>query len=173
MLKYLSNKTKRIALMEKELEKKLEVKISRKGREITIEGSPEKEYFAEKVIQAIDFGFELNDALMLTDEEYLFEVINIKDHTKKDDLERVRGRIIGTQRKTLDTLTSLTDCEFQLKDNKVAIIGPFERVESAQEAIINLIKGTKQANVYARLEKQQPKPIIDLGLKKDFSKTKI
>ncbi|MEK6895197.1 MAG: hypothetical protein AABX48_01630 [Nanoarchaeota archaeon] len=170
MIKIIAEKPKRILLLEKQLESELKVKISNKGREFSLDGTPEREYFAEKIILAIDFGFEHSDAMLLNDEDFLFEVLNIKDYTKKDNLERIRGRIIGTERKTLDTLEQLTDCFFQLRNNQVAIIGPSERIKYAQEAIINLVKGTKQANVYARLEKHRPEPILDLGLKEKFKK---
>ena len=38
----------------------------------------------------------------------LFEIINIKDYSKNKNLERIRGRLIGTQGKALKTLTDLT-----------------------------------------------------------------
>ncbi len=168
MLKFIADKPRRIALMQQELEKKLSVKISKNGREFSLSGEAEDEYFAEKVLSAVDFGFELSDALILMDEEYLLEIVNIKSYTKRNDLERIRARIIGTERKTMDTLEQLTECKFQLKDNQVAILGPVERIKFAEEAVINLVKGSKQANVYARLEKNQPEPIVDLGLKEKF-----
>jgi ribosomal RNA assembly protein len=161
----LSEKLPRILKNKKKLEKELKIKISNRGKEITIEGEPENEYLAEKVIDALDFGFPFSDALSIIREDATFEIINIKDHTNRNDLKRVKGRIIGTKGKTLSTLCQLTKCAFELKDNEVGIIGPPEFIEHAQESIISIIKGAKQSNVYSHLEKNQPKPIIDLGLK--------
>jgi rRNA processing protein Krr1/Pno1 len=95
----------------------------------------------------------------------MFEIINIKDHTTRKDLGRVRARIIGKSGKTLKTLNTLTQCYFEVKDNCVGIIGDPEYIKNAQEAVIYLIKGSKQSNVYSFLEKHQVKPVFDLGLK--------
>ena len=163
----ISDKLARILKAKKQLEKELEIKISNRGKEVKIQGSPEKEYIAEKVIDALNFGFELNTALMIKQEDYLFEVLPIKEYTKRHDLERIKARIIGTKGKTINTLRQLTKCGFEIKDNEVAIIGDSEFIQNAQQAIISLIQGSKQANVYSYLEKHKPEPILDLGLKKE------
>ncbi len=166
MKRFVIDKLSRIAKMKKQLEKELAIKISNKGKELEIEGTPEDEYLAEKVIDAVDFGFPIGIALLIKEEDFLLEVINIKNYTKKVDLEKIRARIIGTQRKTLNTIEQLTKCFFQVKGNEVAIIGDAEYMYNAQQAIISLIRGSKQANVYAYLEKHQVAPVFDLGLKK-------
>ena len=158
-------KVPRIIKNKKKLEEKLNVKIKNRGKEVTIEGKPEDEYIAEKVIDALSFGFPFSIALLIKDEDNIFEIINIKDYTKRKDLERIRARIIGKKGKTLGTLHQLTKCNFELKDNHVGIIGYPEYIENAQEAVISLIHGAKQANVYSHLEKHQVKPVVDLGLK--------
>ncbi len=165
MKKILCEKLLRIIKARKKLEEKLHVKITNRGKEVFIKGKPENEYLAEKVIDALNFGFPFSIALLIKEKDFIFEIMNIKDYTKRKDLERVRGRIIGTKGKTFQTLCQLTKCYFELKDNYVGIIGPVEYLENAQEAIISIIKGAKQSNVYSLLEKNQIKSIIDLGLK--------
>lgn len=158
-------KVPRIIKNKKKLEEELNIKIKNRGKEVVIEGTPENEYVAEKVIDALNFGFPFSTALLIKKEENLFEIINIKDHTKRRDLKRIRARIIGKKGKTLGTLHQLTKCHFELKDNYVGIIGDPEYMENAQEAIISIIHGSKHANVYSNLEKHQIKPVVDLGLK--------
>lgn len=160
----LKNSTNIIKNKEK-LEKVLNVKITNRGKEITIKGEPEEEYFTEKIIDALDFGFPLSTAILIKRVGFIFEILNIKDYTKRKDLERIRARIIGTKGKTLKTLCQLTKCHFELKDNNVGIIGPPEYIKNAHDAIVSLIKGTKQSNVYTFLEKNQVKDEVDLGLK--------
>lgn len=160
-----SEKLPRILKSKKKLETTLNVKISNRGKEVSIAGEPEDEYTAEKVIDAINFGFPISDALTIKNEDSLFEVISIKSHTKRKDLERIRARIIGTEGKTLKTLCTLTKCFFELKNNEVGIIGSPEHIKNAQEAVISIIKGSKQTNVYSFLEKHQVGPVLDLGLK--------
>lgn len=161
----ISEKLPRIIKNKEILEKVLNVKITNRGKEITIKGEPEEEYITEKVIDALDFGFPLSTAILIKKEDFIFERLNIKDYTKRKDLERIRARIIGAKGKTLKTLCILTKCYFELKDNNVGIIGSPERIENAQEAIVSLIKGAKQSNVYNFLEKNQVKEDVDLGLK--------
>lgn len=165
MKEFICDKSPRIAKNKIKLEKKLDIKIKNKGKEIEIQGKPEDEYIAEKVIEALELGFPFSVALMIKEQDYKFEFLNIKDYTKRKDLKIIRARIIGKNGRTLKTLGTLTRCFFELKDNKVGIIGDPEQISNAREAIISLIRGSKQANVYSYLEKHQTKPIYDFGLK--------
>ncbi len=165
MKKIISEKLPRIIKNRKKLEDALNVKITNRGKEVFIEGDSLEEYVAEKVLDALELGFPLEIALLIKEEDAILEVINIKDYTKRKDLASIRARIIGKEGKTLRTLTNLTNCNFEVKDNLVGIIGDAEDIETAQNALISLIQGSKQANVYGYLEKHQSKAIIDLGLK--------
>lgn len=155
----------RILKNRKKLEENLNIKLANRGKEISIDGNPEEEYIAEKVIDALNFGFPFSAAILVKEEDCLFEILNIKDYTNRKDLERIRARIIGKSGKTKKTLCRLTKCNFEIRDNRVGIIGPSEYIENAQDGIIFIIRGAKQANVYAYLEKHQVKPVLDLGLK--------
>ena len=166
MKKIISEKLPRILKNKKKLEKKLNIEITNRGKEVFFEGKAEDEYVAEKVIDALEFGFPYSTAMLILDEDFVFEILNIKDYTKRKDLNRIRARIIGKAGKTLKTLSDLTKCNFELKDNQVGILGDPEYIKNAQEAIIQIIQGSKHSNVYSYLEKHQIKPIEDLGLKK-------
>jgi ribosomal RNA assembly protein len=168
MEKIYSEKLPRILKHKKKLEKSLGIKISNRGKEVFVEGAPIKEYFATLVIDALNFGFSLERALLLKNEEFVFEILNIKDYTRKRNMERIRGRIIGKDGRTLKTLENLTSCFFELNDNRMGIIGNIEKIENAQTAVISLVRGSKQSNVYNYLEKHQIKKIYDLGLKEEF-----
>ena len=106
----LSEKLPRILKNKKRLEEKLNVKITNRGKEVSIRGKPSDEYIAEKVIDALNFGFPFSVAILIKEEDFIFEIINIKDYTKRHDLETVRARIIGKKGKTLKTLCGLTKC---------------------------------------------------------------
>lgn len=171
MKKLLIERDEKITKNKMHLQKELNVKISVKGKEVSIEGNPEDEYYAEKVFDAINLGFPIETALLIREDEYLFEILNIKDYTKRRDLERIRGRIIGAKGKTLKVLSDLTKCFFEIKGNEVGIIGDAEHIKNAQEGVISLIRGAKQAKVYNYLEKHKVQPIFDLGLKEKKSKS--
>lgn len=162
----LLDETKTLKKFAKKLEAELDVKLKINKNEVSIEGKAEDEFLAEKIIDALDFGFPIDAALLISKEEFLFEILNIKDYTKKKDLKTIRARIIGREGKTLKTLATLTECFFEIKENSVGIIGSPESIETAQNAIISIIQGSKQANVYGYLEQHKVQPIMDLGLKK-------
>jgi KH domain-containing protein len=154
------------------LQEILDVKITNRGKEIFIDGLPLEEYEAEKVIDAINFGFDVDIALSIKEKELALEILNIKNFTKRTNLGTVRARIIGTKGKTLKTLMELTDCFFVVRNNEVGIIGSPERMKIAQTATTSLIQGSKQASVYKYLEKHQIKPVLDLGLKEKKARKK-
>ena len=102
----------------------------------------------------------------MTSEDYMLESISIKSISKRKNISQIKARIIGTKGKTLKLLSELSECHIALHNNIVSIIGTFEKIKIAESAIKNLIKGSKQANVYFYLEKHK-KNIIpeDLGIK--------
>lgn len=158
-------KIARIIKNRKRLENALNVKITNRGKEVTIDGSPEQEYEAAQTIEALNFGFPYKDAISIPEEGLLLEIINIKDYTGKSNMERVRGRVIGKGGKALKTLSTLTECAIEMVDNKIGIIGSPENIKRATEAIIIIIKGGKHSAAYNELEHNFPKPVYDLGLR--------
>ena len=165
MEKIYSEKIQKILCHKSRLEKSLNVKITNRGREVSIKGSPEDEYYAEKVIEALNLGFRFDTAILIKDEDFNFEILNIKDYTNRKDLDRIRARIIGTGGKTLKVLHDLTDCFLMMEENKIGVIGHSENIKNAEEAIKLIVQGSKQSNVYNFLEKNKVGKIIDLGLK--------
>lgn len=165
MLKIICEKPQRIIKNKDRLEEALGIKITNRGKEFTLQGSAENEYIAEKVVEALEFGFPFSVALLIKEQDFMLEVLNIKNYTKRKDLESVRARIIGKDGKTLKTLNGLTKCYFEIKGNNIAIIGDPEYIRNAQEAMISIVRGAKHSNVYTFLEQHQIKSVIDLGLK--------
>ena len=161
----ISEKIPRILKNKTRLEKLLKIKISNRGKETVIEGTPENEFTAEKVIDAINFGFPYSHATEIKKQDLEFEIINLKDYTKKHDYERIRGRIIGKGGKALRNLSELSDCFIEINENRIGIIGEPLNVKNAIEALTQIIRGSKHGNVYKGLEKSKPEIIQDLGLR--------
>lgn len=149
------------------IQKELSIKLTNKGHNVFVEGSPENEFLAIEVLQALNAGFSADRALELKQDNFMLQTLNIKDITKRNDLERVRGRLIGTKGKTLKTLQNLTNCDLAMNDNEIGIIGPTEEMEDAVQAVTSLVQGSKQGNVYGRLERQRKKKRIDPELALD------
>ncbi len=146
-------KTSELRRNKDELERKLNIKINIKGKKVTIKGSPIDEYEASLVLDAINLGFSARNALTLKDESKIFRILNIKDITRKKNLENVRARIIGREGKTKRTIENITGCDIIIKDNEIGIIGDAESIENVITGISNLVRGTKQSNTYRYLEK--------------------
>jgi len=137
----------------KYLERMLKVKISVRGRLVTLEGEPLDEYAALQVFEAINTGFSARTSTLILDENFVFEKLQIKDYTKRKDLEIVRGRIIGTHGRTKHTIQQISGCEIKIQENTIGIIGPADRIQYAITAITNIIRGSKQGNAYKYLER--------------------
>jgi len=139
------------------LQKELGIKLTNKGKNVFVNGPADKEFVAIEVLEAINLGFSADRALELTQNGFMLQTVHIKDITKRHDLERVRARIIGTQGRTLKTLQNLTNCDLAMNDNEIGLIGPIQEMEDAVQAVTSLVQGSKQGNVYGRLERQRKK----------------
>ncbi|MCK5449403.1 hypothetical protein KAI32_00900 [Candidatus Pacearchaeota archaeon] len=152
------------------IEEKIKIKISFQKNQITIKGSELNEYLVEKIVQAIAFGFDVEDALLLKNEDFVLEFIDIKSHTHRKNLKEVRARVIGTGGKARKTIENLTGAVIVIQVNRMGVIVDSEHLDSATQAIISLIQGAKHGNVFAYLEKQNVSRRKfrgeDLGLKK-------
>ena len=136
-----------------ELEKRLKVSISIEGKKVTIRGNTFEEFEALNVLEAMNFGFSAQTALMLKDDDIIFQKLPIKNFTRRKDLETVKARIIGTQGRTKRTIENLAECEVVVKGNEVGIICPAEEIDYVVTGMANLIRGSKQSNVYKFLER--------------------
>jgi KH domain-containing protein len=140
------------------LESSLKVNLAIKGGIVTIEGEPEKEIIAFEVIESIELGFTVTQALDLKQEDFILEKIHIKSTiSRKRNMSQVRARIIGTERRALSQVEYLTGCDIVLHDNTIGIIGHVEDVKRASYALRKLVSGSKHSNVYAFLEEQNAK----------------
>ena len=146
------SKTGEFVKNKKKLEKELNVKISVNGRKILIEGESVDEYEARLVLNAIDFGFSVKNALLLKNEEMIFKKIHIRSYTKRD-LKVVKSRLIGVKGKTRKTMEEISNCKILIKEADVGVLGYVDDVENVVTAIIHLIRGSKQANMYSYLER--------------------
>ncbi len=166
-----STATSKIKKNKTKLEKLLNIKISFSGKNVFLEGSAIDEYIASNIIEAINLGFTIEQALLLREEEFILEKINIRDVTKRHDLRIIKARIIGTRGKTKSILENLSDCFICLYENSVCLIGRADEIKKAMRALTSLIHGSKQSKVYSYLERQRSREKTrvneDLGLKKE------
>jgi len=154
----------KITRNKKLLENSLKVKLTFKDKILFIDGDAENEQTALMCLEAIDLGFTIKTALLIKEESITLEKISIKNFTKRANLAQVRARIIGKNRKVMDTIEDLTDCFLALHKNTIGIIGNSNDIQNAAYAIKHLIAGSKHSTMYAYLEKRLSEKRINFGI---------
>jgi ribosomal RNA assembly protein len=136
------------------IEGKIKIKVSLGKGYVVLRGSELDEFLGEKIIQAVDFGFHVDDALLLKGEKFTLEYIKVRENTHRKNLRDVRARLIGTDGKARKTIENLTGAVIVIHDNEVGVIVDDIHLEAVTQGIESLIHGAKHGNVFAYLEKQ-------------------
>src|SRR6266852_6278129 len=123
---------------------------------------------AKDLVQAIGRGFSPDRAFNLLIEEFTLGIIDLHEFFGKNEAEirRVDGRIIGREGKTRRILEQLTGTQVSVSGHTVSIIGGYESVSTAKDALEKLIKGRQHGTVYKflRRRRQEIKKEKALGL---------
>jgi len=139
------------------LEKKSGVRITVDSEtgDVALESKDSVAAFEMRIlVQAIGRGFSPENALLLFDEEYGFEILNIQDFvgkSKKTQM-RLKGRVIGAEGKSRKMIERLTECQVSVYGKTISIIGQVEYLSLAKRAIEMLLEGSPHGNVFKWLE---------------------
>lgn len=110
-------------------------------------------FTVRNIAQAIGRGFSPRKAMTLQDEENDILVIELEEYVgkSKNAQNRVRGRIIGKEGKSRELLEELTECLVSVYGGTVALIGPYEMLPVAKEAVEMLLNGRYHKTVWNHL----------------------
>jgi ribosomal RNA assembly protein len=113
------------------------------------------DWVAQNVIKAIARGFNPAIAEKLVDEEYLFEIIDLERVVGKSEgqIRRIKSRLIGEAGKTWKTIEAMAEIHLQVFGNTISLIGKYEEMKIAREAINMLLSGKNHSGVYKYLQK--------------------
>jgi ribosomal RNA assembly protein len=143
--------------MKKELEEQMNSKVhidSKEGDVRIVSTDSIKLYLLKDVIKAVGRGFNPEIAIRLTKQDFVLELLSISDFVKsKDQILRLKGRVIGKAGKARATLEEFTETNISVYGKTIAIIGFCDNVAVCKKAIESLLTGSPHSSVYKWLEK--------------------
>jgi ribosomal RNA assembly protein len=113
---------------------------------------------AKDVVTAIGRGFSPEQAFrLIRNEDALFDFIDLRTifDRSESDIRRVKSRIIGMNGKTRRTIEDLTEADVVVYGHTVGLIGTFEQVDAARNAVQMIIQGSQHHTVYSYLQKKR------------------
>ena len=142
-------------LIEKETSTKLDID-SEEGDVVVTGKDSIKLFETREIINAIGRGFNPSIALKLKKIDCGLELINLNDLARnKNDMQRLKGRVIGQEGKSRKVIEELTNCDICVYGKTIGIIGSIEEIGNARKAIEMLLGGSMHASVYKFLEAQK------------------
>ena len=113
---------------------------------------------AKDVVTAIGRGFvpEVTFRLIRNEDE-IFDLIDLRVifGRSESDIKRIKGRIIGAEGKTRKLIEELTEADVVVYGHTVGLIGSFEQVDTAHNAVQMIIEGCQHHTVYNYLQKKR------------------
>jgi len=110
---------------------------------------------ARDVVLAIGRGFSPERAFKLVDDDVVLDVIDLREILGKNDREiaRLKGRVIGRDGKIRRLIEEMTNAKISVYGHTISMLGDYETVTAAREAIELLLKGKQHSTVYKLLRK--------------------
>ncbi len=137
----------------REIEERASCEIIIDGGSVEIRGDGVKTWIAKDIVLAIARGFNPEFALRLLNDEFTFELIKLDEFIKSEkELKRKKGRVIGEGGKSKRVIENLTDTHIAVYGKTIGIIGLYDNVHIAKEAIIRLLGGSGHRSAYHFLE---------------------
>lgn len=136
----------------------LDVKFSVAEEDVEIEGEDPLAVMRTKdIIKAYGRGFEFEDALDLVDEDYILEIFNMSEFSGKSRNRQIvlKGRVIGARGKAKKMIEKYSGAKMVVYGKTVSLIGRWDNVRLAREAVELLLGGAKHSGVFKMLEERK------------------
>ena len=118
---------------------------------------------AIEIVSAISKGFSPQRAYKLLNEEYSFQLIDLRSYAGKssNSIQRIKGRIIGEAGKSRKTIEELSGAFISVYGHYVGFIGNSEEIKLAIDAVLLLSSGKTHRMVYNILQEARRRSKID------------
>ena len=109
-------------------------------------------YKTKLIVKAVGRGFSPANAFRLLNDEEQLEIIDLKEYGESK-MRVIKSRLIGGAGKTRKLLEKCSGCCVSVYGKTVSLIGKYEQLEIAKEAVNMILYGAKLTNVYGFLHK--------------------
>lgn len=138
---------------------KLDMRMNLKAKKVELKTNPDTPdsgnvQKAADFIQAFILGFDVADAIALLRLDDLYvEVFEVKDvkTLRGEHLSRCIGRLAGKNGKTKFTIENATKTRIVIADTRIHILGSYQNIRVARDALCGLIMGSPPGKVYSKL----------------------
>ena len=130
------------------------VKLAIEGNSVSVSGEGVSAWRALDVVQAIGRGFNPDFALMVFNEDYVFEMINLGDFAPEKSWNRLRGRVIGESGRSKRFIEKASGAAVSVYGKTIAFVGTYDDVHLAREAAAMLLSGAKHGSVRRFMERE-------------------
>lgn len=143
--------------VKRKIEEKSGCKLQFRGNLVLVDFEDNLSFMrAKDVILAIARGFSPEIALKLLDDENLvFESIDLSQFVSETAMRRILGRIIGKEGKIRKQIEDTLNVHLRIQDRYISVIGDYDSVKIAREAINMLIEGAQHSTVLKFIEKRR------------------
>ncbi len=111
---------------------------------------------AQKIVKAINRGFNPVKSMKLLQETYDIEIFNLFSILGKSDkrIKRMKGRIIGRNGEMRKALERFGECYVSVYGKTISIIAEYENLQVSRKAISMLLNGMPHHSVLKFLERK-------------------
>lgn len=140
--------------VKREIEKRSGCELVIDDGSVEVLGDGMSAWIAKDIVRAIARGFNPEIAMQLLNDEFSFELIRLDDFANSEkEMMRKKGRVIGKDGKAQRVLGDLTETHICVYGKTIGIIGTYDGVHLAKEAVFRLLNGARHTSVYRFLEK--------------------
>jgi ribosomal RNA assembly protein len=137
-----------------ESETRTRIRVDSDEGDVFVSGEDAISLFSvREIIKAIGRGFNPEVAMLLMQQDYMFEIIDLLDYADtKKHLLRLKGRVIGSEGKSRRIIEELTETNISVYGKTISLIGRAENIGYARRAVESLLQGSLHSHVYKWLE---------------------